>query len=52
MEKSLSSGSFLDEAGCWIQTFDPAEEVNESGKTVMGEGSPGRGRSGCWGGTW
>lgn len=29
--------------------FDLREEVNESGKTVRGEESPGRGTSGCWG---
>lgn len=50
MGRSWWSESFLGGTGCGNLRFDPREEVNESGMTVRGEESLGRGKSGCWGG--
>lgn len=41
------SESSLGGTDCGKQRFDPGEEVIESGMTVRGGGSLGRGRSGC-----
>ncbi len=52
MGRSWWSESFLGGTGCGNLRFDPGEEVSESGTTVTGEESQGRGKSGCLEGRW